>query len=65
MELRNIFNQPVRIAVVGRPNAGKSTFTNSLFGRNILPDLHATCTAVTTEVFSISLRICSIIILSK
>ena len=48
--LHSLIQSTKRIAIVGRRNAGKSTFLNALLRRNILPHHHAATTAVPTEV---------------
>ena len=40
----------LRVLIVGRFNAGKSTFVNSLFGEPVLPVAPIPCTGVLTEV---------------
>ena len=42
-KIQEYARQPLRIAIIGRTNAGKSVFINSLLGRDILPT-HATVT---------------------
>lgn len=50
LELQETTKKPLRVAIVGRPNAGKSTFINALLERDIVPCHHDPCTAVATEV---------------
>ncbi len=47
-ELRARFRDPLRIAVVGRTNAGKSTLVNALIGHRIAPTKATECTRVIT-----------------
>ncbi len=47
-ELRMVLNDPLRLAVVGRVKAGKSTLVNALLGRAIAPTASGECTRVVT-----------------
>lgn len=46
--LRDGLEEPVRVAVVGRVGAGKSTLVNALVGRRIAPTSAGECTRVVT-----------------
>ena len=48
--ISEFINQPISIAIVGRPNAGKSTFINALLKRNLLPHSSDTCTGCKLEI---------------
>ena len=47
-EIRAALEQPLRVAVVGRVNAGKSTLVNALIKRRVAPTLATECTQLVT-----------------
>jgi len=47
-EIRSALEQPLRVAVVGRVNAGKSTLVNALIKRRVAPTLATECTQLVT-----------------
>ena len=47
-EVRGSMSQPLRLAVVGRVKAGKSTLVNALIGRQVAPTSDEECTRVVT-----------------
>ncbi|MBO9579149.1 MAG: dynamin family protein [Microbacteriaceae bacterium] len=47
--IREGLGQPLRLAVVGRVKAGKSTLVNALIGHKVAPTNEAECTRVVTE----------------
>jgi len=47
-QIRAALQQPLRVAVVGRVNAGKSTLVNALIKRRVAPTLATECTQLVT-----------------
>jgi hypothetical protein len=48
-QVRASLDQPLRLAVVGRVKAGKSTLVNALLGRRVAPTSEAECTRIVTH----------------
>ena len=49
-ELIKFGREPLKIAIVGKSNVGKSTFLNALLQRDILPESHEACTGCVLEI---------------
>ena len=49
-ELRRFASDPLKIAIVGKSNVGKSTFLNALLRNNVLPESHEACTGCVLEI---------------
>lgn len=49
-ELEKFSSDPLKIAIVGKSNVGKSTFLNALLQNNILPESHEACTGCVLEI---------------
>lgn len=49
-ELGRFASDPLKIAIVGKSNVGKSTFLNALLRNNVLPESHEACTGCVLEI---------------
>ncbi|CAG7845025.1 Isoniazid-induced protein IniC [Pseudoclavibacter triregionum] len=49
MEIRRTLDETIRLAVVGRVKAGKSTLVNALIGKRVAPTSERECTKITTH----------------